>query len=261
MGVQGGSGEHPFGEVAQGEDGEPLYRLGEGVGGVGGEEPHAEEDRHQVGQPLVVDIEALDTALAEQTDMTELVGDDGREHSRLPGLAEVELDHGVTINLVVPADRPVPAAAAPQGVGCLVGAVEVPHTYVTGVDPHHHADPPDQLLDLGRGAGEVRREEARGRERRLTLHGLGPELLYAPGHPSLDPLPVLGRHRAPVELVGADPGLHVRGRHGPLRGAAAPAAPDPCPSGWCPAHPWCPRPQVAATAPILGARRVLGRAM
>lgn len=64
----------------------------------------------------MVDIETLDTVLAEQTDMTELVGDDGREHSRLPGLAEVQLDHGVTIGLVVPADRPVPGVTARSGV-------------------------------------------------------------------------------------------------------------------------------------------------
>ncbi|WP_345981346.1 hypothetical protein [Streptomyces sp. DSS69] len=116
----------------------------------------------------MVDIETLGTVLVEQTDMAELVGDDGREHSRLPGPAEVQLDHGVTIGLVVPADRPVPAAAAPQGNGRFVGAVETPHAYVSGVDPHHHADPPDRLLDLGRDAGEVRRAGARGRERRLT---------------------------------------------------------------------------------------------
>ncbi|MFC9176956.1 hypothetical protein [Streptomyces sp. NPDC057107] len=41
----------------------------------------------------------------------------------------------MTIGLVVPADRPVPAAAAPQGNGRFVGAVETPHAYVTGVAP------------------------------------------------------------------------------------------------------------------------------
>ncbi|MFE6000656.1 hypothetical protein ACFQ6C_27950 [Streptomyces sp. NPDC056454] len=41
----------------------------------------------------------------------------------------------MTIGLVVPADRPVPAAAAPQGNGRFVGAVETPHAYVTGSTP------------------------------------------------------------------------------------------------------------------------------